>query len=96
MITALYQEHGASLLADATRLTGDRGAAEDVVQETLLRAWRHPEVLVNGKGSVRGWLLTVARNVIVDLGTGSARPGPWRSPSARRSRPWQRTGRRTW
>jgi RNA polymerase sigma-70 factor (ECF subfamily) len=75
MITALYQEHGASLLAYATRLTGDRGAAEDVVQETLLRAWRHPEVLVNGQGSVRGWLLTVARNVVVDRARArSARP----------------------
>ncbi|MFD4322878.1 sigma-70 family RNA polymerase sigma factor, partial [Streptomyces sp. NPDC058548] len=36
------------------------------VQETLIRAWRHSEALVNGKGSVRGWLLTVARNIITD------------------------------
>jgi len=66
LITALYSEHGRSLLAYATRLTNDRAEAEDVVQETLLRAWRHPEVLVNAKGSVRGWLLTVARNIVVD------------------------------
>ncbi len=75
LITALYQEHGRSLLAYATRLTNDRAAAEDVVQETLLRAWRHPEVLVNGQGSVRGWLLTVARNIVVDRARArSARP----------------------
>jgi RNA polymerase sigma-70 factor (ECF subfamily) len=37
-----------------------------VVQETLVRAWRHPDALVNGKGSVRGWLLTVARNIVTD------------------------------
>jgi RNA polymerase sigma-70 factor (ECF subfamily) len=75
MITALYHEHGGCMLAYATRLTGDRGAAEDVVQETLLRAWRHPEVLVNGQGSVRGWLLTVARNIVVDRARArSARP----------------------
>jgi RNA polymerase sigma-70 factor, ECF subfamily len=66
LIRALYYEHGRSLLAYATRLTNDRAAAEDVVQETLLRAWHHPEVLVNGQGSVRGWLLTVARNIVVD------------------------------
>ncbi|WP_411102809.1 sigma-70 family RNA polymerase sigma factor [Streptomyces sp. cmx-4-9] len=66
LITSVYEEHGHALLAYATRLTGDRAAAEDVVQETLLRAWRHSEVLVNGKGSVRGWLLTVARNIITD------------------------------
>jgi RNA polymerase sigma-70 factor (ECF subfamily) len=62
----VYEEHGHALLAYATRLTGDRATAEDVVQETLIRAWRHSEALVNGKGSVRGWLLTVARNIITD------------------------------
>jgi RNA polymerase sigma-70 factor (ECF subfamily) len=66
LIRSLYEEHGRALLAYATRLTGDRAAAEDVVQETLVRAWRHPDSLVNGKGSVRGWLLTVARNIITD------------------------------
>ncbi|MCX4659610.1 sigma-70 family RNA polymerase sigma factor [Streptomyces sp. SID4919] len=66
LIRALYEEHGRALLAYAGRLTGDRGAAEDVVQETLIRAWRHPEIMVNGKGSVRGWLLTVARNIVTD------------------------------
>ncbi len=66
LIHAVYQEHGRALLAYATRLTGDRAAAEDVVQETIVRAWRHPEVLTNGKGSTRGWLLTVARNIVTD------------------------------
>ncbi|MFE6067318.1 sigma-70 family RNA polymerase sigma factor [Streptomyces sp. NPDC056525] len=66
LIRAVYEEHGNALLAYATRLTDDRATAEDVVQETLIRAWRHSEALVNGKGSVRGWLLTVARNIITD------------------------------
>jgi RNA polymerase sigma-70 factor (ECF subfamily) len=66
LIRHLYEEHGRSLLAYATRLTGDRAAAEDVVQETLVRAWKHADDLENGKGSVRGWLLTVARNIITD------------------------------
>ncbi len=66
LIRTLYQEHGRSLLAYATRLTGDRAAAEDVVQETLIRAWKHADSMVNEKGSVRGWLLTVARNIITD------------------------------
>jgi len=67
LIRFLYQEHGRSVLAYATRLTGDRAAAEDVLQETLLRAWRHADNLRNdSKGSVRGWLLTVARNIITD------------------------------
>ncbi|MET9316506.1 sigma-70 family RNA polymerase sigma factor [Kribbella sp. NPDC003505] len=66
LIRALYAEHGRSLLAYATRLTGDRAAAEDVVQETLLRAWKHADDLTGGRGSVRGWLLTVARNLVTD------------------------------
>ncbi|MEV0679679.1 sigma-70 family RNA polymerase sigma factor [Actinosynnema sp. NPDC050436] len=75
LIRSLYEEHGRALLAYATRLTGDRAAAEDVVQETLVRAWRHPDALVNGKGSVRGWLLTVARNLVTDrIRARAARP----------------------
>ncbi len=66
LVGAVFQEHGRALLAYATRLLGDRQTAEDVVQETLVRAWRHPEVLVNGEGSVRGWLLTVVRNLVID------------------------------
>ena len=66
LIRSLYDEHGRALLAYATRLTGDRAAAEDVVQETLVRAWRHADDLVEAKGSVRGWLLTVARNLVTD------------------------------
>lgn len=75
LVHAVYQEHGRALLAYATRLTGDRAAAEDVVQETVVRAWRHPEVLTNGRGSTRGWLLTVARNIVTDRARArSARP----------------------
>ncbi|MGH3777586.1 MAG: sigma-70 family RNA polymerase sigma factor [Pseudonocardiaceae bacterium] len=66
LVRSLYAEHGKSLLAYATRLTNDRAAAEDVVQETLLRAWKHADALKNGRGSVRGWLLTVARNIVTD------------------------------
>jgi RNA polymerase sigma-70 factor (ECF subfamily) len=66
LVRRIYEEHGRALLAYATRLTGDHAAAEDVVQETLVRAWKHPEALLNGKGSTRGWLLTVARNIVID------------------------------
>jgi RNA polymerase sigma-70 factor, ECF subfamily len=66
LIRSVFAAHGRAMLAYATRLTGDRGAAEDAVQEALMRAWRHPDSLVNGKGSLRGWLLTVVRNIITD------------------------------
>ncbi|HEV7851279.1 MAG TPA: sigma-70 family RNA polymerase sigma factor [Mycobacterium sp.] len=61
----LYQEHGPALWRYAVRLTGDPARAEDVVQETLLRAWQHPEV-TDGDRPARAWLFTVARNMIID------------------------------
>lgn len=67
LVRALYAEHAGPLLGYVLRLTGgDRQRAEDVVQETLLRAWRHPEALSEGHGSIRPWLFTVARNLVVD------------------------------
>jgi RNA polymerase sigma-70 factor (ECF subfamily) len=66
-LRALFDQHAGPLLAYATRLTnGDRGRAEDVVQETLLRAWRHPQGIDPERGPVRSWLYAVARNVAVD------------------------------
>ncbi len=66
-LRALFDQHATPLLSYALRLTGgDRGRAEDVVQETMLRAWRHPQALDPDRGPVRPWLFTVARNVAID------------------------------
>jgi RNA polymerase sigma-70 factor (ECF subfamily) len=63
----LHDEHAAALWAYCVRLTGqDRARAEDVAQETLLRAWRHFSLLDEAQGSVRAWLFTVARNIVID------------------------------
>jgi RNA polymerase sigma-70 factor (ECF subfamily) len=75
LIRALHDDHAAAVWAYALRLTGgDRGRAEDVVQETLLRAWRHPEVLQPERGSPRAWLFTTARHIVID---------DWRARSVR-------------
>ncbi len=66
LMKALYDEHAAALWRFAVRLTGDRARAEDIVQETLLRAWQHPGVIGDGERSARAWLFTVARNMIID------------------------------
>jgi RNA polymerase sigma-70 factor (ECF subfamily) len=66
MMRVLYDEHAAALWRYALRLTGDRARAEDIVQETLLRAWRHPEVTDDSERSARAWLFTVARNLVID------------------------------
>jgi RNA polymerase sigma-70 factor (ECF subfamily) len=65
LLDVLYAEHAAALLAYVRRLVGgDRFQAEDVVQETFVRAWRNAGRL-DGAGA-RPWLFTVARRIVVD------------------------------
>ncbi|HEX6499300.1 MAG TPA: sigma-70 family RNA polymerase sigma factor [Micromonosporaceae bacterium] len=67
MLRLIFAEHGDALFAHALRLSGgDHQRAEDVVQETMLRAWRHPDALDPERGSVRAWLFTTARNISID------------------------------
>ena len=67
LMRALHDQHAAALWSYVVGLTGgDRARAQDVVQETLLRAWRTPAVLNQAQGSVRGWLYTVARRIVID------------------------------
>lgn len=66
-IAELADEHGMALLAYVQRLVGgDCATAEDIVQETLIKAWQHPEAFLPSRGSARGWLFTVARNLAMD------------------------------
>jgi RNA polymerase sigma-70 factor, ECF subfamily len=65
-IRAVYAEHAPALLSYVTRLTGDRSKAEDIVQETVLRAWRHAEQLGSDDRPLRPWLFTVAARLVVD------------------------------
>jgi RNA polymerase sigma-70 factor (ECF subfamily) len=67
LLRTLQAEHGDALFAHAMRLVGgDRQRAEDLVQETLVRAWQHPDALDPAKGSVRAWLFTTCRNLAID------------------------------
>lgn len=65
LIRALFDEHAGPLYGYVLRLTADPGKAEDIVQETLLRAWRNPDALADRP--IRAWLFTVARNLVADL-----------------------------
>jgi RNA polymerase sigma-70 factor, ECF subfamily len=65
LVRELYSEHAGPLLRYALHLmSGDRQRAEDIVQETLLRAWLHPEAIADRPA--RPWLFAVARNLAVD------------------------------
>jgi RNA polymerase sigma-70 factor (ECF subfamily) len=65
-LRALYRDHAQALLRYAQWFTDDPAAAEDAVQETFLRAWRHlPRLLADGR-PLRPWLRRVLRHVMID------------------------------
>jgi RNA polymerase sigma-70 factor (ECF subfamily) len=66
LMRALHDAYARPLHHYVMRLTGDHALAEDVVQEAMVRAWKHPEVLEREQGATRAWLFTVARNLVVD------------------------------
>jgi len=62
----LYDRYGDAIFAAAYRLTSDRGAAEEVVQETFLTLWNRAEMFDPAAGSLSAWLHTIGRNRAVD------------------------------
>lgn len=66
LLRLIVRDHRDGLVAYAERMLGDHGLAEDVVQETLIRAWRNIDRLLDMEGSPRGWLFTVTRHLVVD------------------------------
>ena len=75
VIRQLYSGHARALHAYVERFCPDRASADDIVQETFIRAWRHLPQLSADDRPVRPWLFRVARNLLID-GTGppGARP----------------------
>ncbi len=65
-LSALYDAHAAPLWRYTVSLTGDAAGADDVVQETLLRAWRTPRILDDDPEAARAWIFTVARHLVID------------------------------
>src|SRR5215468_4135649 len=69
VVTEMYHQYRAPLMAYVLRLTaGDRQHAEDVVQETMVRAWRQAGELDLAEPSLMPWLATVARRIVIDQG----------------------------
>ena len=66
LLRELHEQHAAALWTYALALTGDKDQAQDVVQETLLRASRNPQILDPERGSHRSSLHAVARTIVND------------------------------
>ncbi|MGL5826793.1 MAG: sigma-70 family RNA polymerase sigma factor [Nocardioides sp.] len=65
-IEQLIARYGRPLQHQVMQWTTDRHLAEDIVQETWLRAWRHLDRMTDRYGSVYAWLARVARNLLID------------------------------
>ncbi|MET9802523.1 sigma-70 family RNA polymerase sigma factor [Streptomyces sp. NPDC006368] len=66
-LAELQRDHGPALLSFLLGLTyGDQQRAEDLLQETLVRAWQHPEAFRAPYESMRPWLFTVGRRLAID------------------------------
>jgi len=70
----LYRRYARPVFGLALRRLGDRGRAEDAVQETFASIWRSARTYRPERGPGAPWLYAVARNAIVDRGR--ARPEP--------------------
>ncbi|WP_380164886.1 RNA polymerase sigma factor [Jannaschia sp. R86511] len=66
-VEAAYRAHAGELFGFALNAVGDRGSAEDLVQDVFARAWRAGGRYSEGRGSVRTWLFGIARNLVVDV-----------------------------
>lgn len=58
-----FQSH---VYAVALAITGDPGAAEDVAQQSFLRAWRRAATFDSSRGNVRAWLTAITRHTAID------------------------------
>jgi RNA polymerase sigma-70 factor (ECF subfamily) len=79
-IRELYSRHAKALHSYVQRFCPDRASADDIVQETLIRAWRNLPQLTADDRPVRPWLFRVARNLLTDADR-AARARPVTAPA---------------
>jgi RNA polymerase sigma-70 factor, ECF subfamily len=65
-LEGLYERYRTMAYSIALRITGEPAAAEDVVQEAFLGAWRNAARYVDGRGSVKTWLLSIVHHRAID------------------------------
>ncbi|MFL5890008.1 MAG: sigma-70 family RNA polymerase sigma factor [Solirubrobacteraceae bacterium] len=83
-LRALDRAYAGELFGFALNALGERGTAEELVQEVFTRAWRHADRYDPARASVRTWLYQIARHAIIDARRrASVRPGlPLHEPAA--------------
>jgi RNA polymerase sigma-70 factor, ECF subfamily len=76
-IRAAYAAHAGEMFGFAARSLSDRGLAEEAVQETFVRAWRFGDRFDPQLGTLRTWLFSILRHVVIDMARARAiQPSP--------------------
>jgi RNA polymerase sigma-70 factor (ECF subfamily) len=65
-VRLLYSRHADALRAYVVRFCPGRASADDIVQETFMRAWRHLPQLTADDRPIRPWLFKVGRNLLIE------------------------------
>jgi RNA polymerase sigma-70 factor (ECF subfamily) len=65
-LAQIYDDYSATVYGLALRITGNRGAAEEITQEIFVRLWEQPDSYDPARGGLRPWLATIARRRAVD------------------------------
>jgi RNA polymerase sigma-70 factor, ECF subfamily len=90
-IRQLYFHHATALHGYVRRFCPDQASADDIVQETFIRAWRHlPQLRADGR-PIRPWLFRVARNLLTDADR-AARSRPVTVPASSAEDPGDDSG----
>lgn len=72
-LSLMYDRYAGVAFALAYRTLGDRGQAEDVVQDAFLSLWRRAETFDSERGHLKSWLMTIVRNASIDRRRGRFR-----------------------
>lgn len=82
-VSLLYDRYARVVFSLALRMTRDRGAAEDLVQDVFVTAWRSAASFDPDKGALSTWLMTIAHRRCVDwLRARMGRPVETADPAA--------------
>ena len=85
----LYRRFERPLFALGVRWYGDRGLAEELVQEVTLRVWRKAHMFDPERGSGSSWIFAIARNAATDLARAKRRqPVPSSELPEANEAPW--------
>ncbi|HLF64380.1 MAG TPA: sigma-70 family RNA polymerase sigma factor [Saprospiraceae bacterium] len=66
-LSVLYEQYSDALFGIILRTVGDKGHAEDILQQTFVKIWNAIDQYDEGRGALFTWMSTIARNLALDM-----------------------------